>query len=426
MTVLEDRLRRELPQLADALIALEEPVSDGSSDGHADLAVTAFEPAPPRKRRRLAIVAAAAAGVLVLALVPWWWPRTEHADVATDPSQTVPATDVPTSFGTWSTMAEAPIATRPYAVTAWTGTEAIFWAGSSLERLFAHTDGAAYDPATDTWRHISTPGWGHPGLTSDYFDGDLYALAKGSGSKLDLIEGVWSDLPRVEGMWLAATVATDDAIWGLGPAAVNPEDQPDLAIARYDSENDTWEYGPVYETTEETAAIIQGVSRLESTVHWFGSEIIVWGGIDGGVAFEPSSETWRIMDPPEPTEGEALAAIATVTDAGFVVLTSIDPETGAVAVLGDDGWRWAETEIPIDGFDSVTVAAAGEWIVIFSAGSSPTTLHVPSGEWDQRADGPLGGVQGPNAVWTGSELIVWGGQADDPSAPGGAVWTPPA
>ena len=38
---------------------------------------------------------------------------------------------------------------------------------------------------------------------------------------------------QVEGLFLAATVATDNGIWGLGPADLNQTGQPDLAIARY-------------------------------------------------------------------------------------------------------------------------------------------------------------------------------------------------
>lgn len=47
----------------------------------------------------------------------------------------------PSSFGTWDTIAEAPIDRRPYAATAWTGSEVVVWAGSSLTRRFRHVGG---------------------------------------------------------------------------------------------------------------------------------------------------------------------------------------------------------------------------------------------------------------------------------------------
>ena len=105
---------------------------------------------------------------------------------------------------------------------------------------------------------MNVPGWGHPGLTSAFFDGELYALAKGSGTRFDPIAGEWIDLPMVEGMFLVATVATDDAVWGLGPAGVNSVGQPDLAIARYDPTSDSWVYGPVFEGTDDQPRSSQG------------------------------------------------------------------------------------------------------------------------------------------------------------------------
>ena len=88
-------------------------------------------------------------------------------------------------------------------------------------------------------------------------------------------------------MFLASTVATDDAVWGLGPAATNPTGQPDLAIARYEPTTDAWVYGTVFEGTAEQAPIVSGLGRLESTVHWDGTEILVWGRQGGGIAFDP-------------------------------------------------------------------------------------------------------------------------------------------
>lgn len=79
---------------------------------------------------------------------------------------------------TWAVLPDAPIGRRAYPVSTWTGTEAWFWAGSSLDRRFAYADGAAYDPATDAWRKVPVPGWGHPGLVSVVVDGQLFATPR--------------------------------------------------------------------------------------------------------------------------------------------------------------------------------------------------------------------------------------------------------
>ncbi len=418
MTDLEERLRTDLPALVDAMLNEESPrlVDEGREP-----VVRRSEPSDDRRVSRRAVlvaaVGAAAGGIVVLGtdLFRSREPATQVNAVGS------PAPD---SFGSWAPMAEAPIEPRPYAVAAWTGTRSVFWAGSSLSRGFAYTDGALYDPATDNWEPMAVPGWGHPGLTSAFFDGELYALAKGGGTRFDPIAGEWLDLPPVEGMFLAATVATDDGIWGLGPADLNPVGQPDLAIARYQPEGDTWVYGPTWEGTDDRASIIAGLSRLESTALWTGTEIAVCGRTGGCIGFDHATEAWRSI--PAVT-GAAAPAVAVATDLGLamIVQTKAEDSQVAVEVLTAQGWQRKADGIPIERFDTATAAAAGEWLAAFTAGQPPTVIHLPSGTWHVVADGPLEGVEAPNVVWTGEQLVVWGGVPDNPTAPAGAVWTPP-
>ncbi len=465
LTTLEDRLRRDLPRLADALVDSHEstsaPVAARRSPArNHDAELSPRSSSGRRRWPTVALTAAAAVaitgGVVAIRSVtdmgsdspvavdpdpasesadapvevaPTAAPESADAPVEADPT-TAPERSAP--FGTWSPMAEAPIGPRPYAVSAWTGTEAVFWAGSSLSRGFAYTDGAAYDPISDSWRTLVVPGWGHPGLTSAYLDGEIYALAKGGGSRFDPVDGTWVDLPLVDTMFLAATVATDDAIWGLGPAGANPTGQPDLAIARYDHAADRWVYGPVYESDETTGPIVQGLFQLDGPVLWTGSEIVVWNGAAGGVAFDPSSDTWRPLGPPGPPSGSVRDSTAVMTSAGLVAVVDVEDAEGSrvdFALMVDGEWAWVDTEIPVGDFQTVTVAGAGDWIVLFSATDAPVTVHMPSGTWRRHDAGPIAGVEAPNTVWTGDRLIVWGGVAEsaasNTAAFDGATWTPP-
>ncbi len=422
MTMLEQRLREQLPELADAWVArATAPDPDAST---IDIG-GAFGPERERRLgwRPLLAIAAATLLVIVGGLVVLDRRAAE---------QPAPAT-TPATFGTWRPIADAPIPTRPYAVSGWTGTEALFWAGSSLSRGFAFTDGALYDPATDSWRTLAVPGWGHPGLTGVFLDGQLYALAKGGGVRLDVATGEWTDLARVETMFLAATVATDDAVWGIGPAALNAAGQPDLAIARYEPDTDSWTYGPTFDGTAATADAVAGLSRLETDVVWTGAEIVAWDGRSGGVAFDPATATWRTIEFPEVPDLVRDSHL-TVTDAGPTAIVEIHRGDPAVAVLGvavesGGGWQWLETQIPVADPETLTVAPAGDWVVLFSGGDAPVTVHAPTGRWMRHDDGPLAGLAGPNTVWTGSELVVWGGEATpsaaNPAPADGAAWTPP-
>ncbi len=428
MTDLEDRLRRDLSELVDALVGTPTR-SDGTVSS--DDASSAIVRTRKERGSTFAVVGTVAAAVVVVvagvvAISSLRDPAPDH-DAGLSDSDSAPA-----SFGVWSAMTDAPIDARPYAVSAWTGTEAVFWAGSSVSRGFAFSDGAAYDPTTDQWRNLAVPGWGHPGLTSAYFDGQLYALAKGGGTRFDPVAGTWADLPHVDGMYLAATVASNDAVWGIGPTSTNPAGQPDLAIARYQPGTDTWAYGPVFEGTDDQASVVAGLAQLESDVVWTGTEIVIWTGTAGGIAYNPSQQTWRTLTSPTSPSGIVSDSVFTMTDSGLVAVVEAVASNGptvGVAVQDGDAWQWFETRIPIERFNTVSVAAARDWIVIFSADEPPATVHVPTGTWKRDDIGPLAGLEGPNAVWTGSELIVWGGQATPTSTitdpPQGARWTPP-
>jgi len=329
-------------------------------------------------------------------------------------------------------MAQAPITPRPHAVSVWTGTEAVFWAGSSLDRGFAYTDGAAYDPLTNTWRTIPVPGWGHPGLSGVFFRGELYALAKGGGTRFNPTDGTWTDLPPVEGMVLAATVATDEAVWGLGPASLDPEGQTDVAIARFDPGEDKWVYGPVFEGTPDIGSLFQDGIFLDQPVHWTGSEIVLWNPDGGAVAFNPASEAWRQIPAPQTDSGVLVTSKATVAGNELVVIAEIDNASDgsiAMARYREGTWTWRELDTVIADLDQATVAAAGDWILLFAAEQDPIIIHIPNGAWTQDPAGPLAGLQAPNTVWTGDRLVVWGGAStpteSNPSPANGAIWIPP-
>jgi hypothetical protein len=171
MNTIEDRLREQLPQLADALTqepvhadpkAVSRSVASGIDLGSAERT---------RRHRSSRVLAAGVAAAAVLLLVGGLL-AFSRSDRRNDSDLAAPSAGPPPGFGVWRPIADAPIEARPYAASAWTGTEAVFWAGSSLSRDFAYSDGAAFDPTTNSWRGLTVPGWGHPGLSSVFFDGE--------------------------------------------------------------------------------------------------------------------------------------------------------------------------------------------------------------------------------------------------------------
>ena len=167
-TDLEDRLRAELPRLADVLVAAD--LIDGDE-------VTLPVHRSPRSRRWLVPVAAVAAVVLLLvgvavALRPGTDHRDQgHVEVGPNPVE-----------GSWAPMATSPLSPREAAVSVWTGTEVIVWGGRVGN--MALLDGAAYNPTMDTWRTIQPNSWGHPGAHAVWAGDRMVVLAKNGGAVL--------------------------------------------------------------------------------------------------------------------------------------------------------------------------------------------------------------------------------------------------
>ncbi len=334
--------------------------------------------------------------------------------------------------GAWRPLPEAPIGTRPYAVSGWTGSEAVFWAGSNLERNFAHTLGAAYSPATDSWRELAVPGWGHPGLTGAVLENRMYVAAKGGATLIELADGSWVDLPHIQGFVPATVVAADGDVWAVGPTHHSDELPVAVGIARYDPVTQAWEPGPAFDGVPELGPLFQDLLFVEQPVLWTGSEVVVWSAAGRGVAFDPEAGSWRLLPRLEPPEGTLTATQVTVAGSHLVALAEVDRVgTPGYGVASWDGsaWEWRDTGVEVADIATVTIAGARDWIVVFGPEGPPQTVHVPTGDAMRHADAPIGGVQAPNAVWTGSELVVWGGaptRSEGSSIPPvAAAWSPP-
>lgn len=352
--------------------------------------------------------------------------------IQTDAAAGGPMTASPIGHGEWRELPGAPIGTRPYSVSGWSGSEVLFWAGSNLQRDFAHTRGAAYSPATDSWRELPVPGWGHPGLTGAVFEGQLYVAAKGGASRIDPSDGSATDLPHVQGFVPATMVATDGAVWSLGPTNYSNEVPVPVGIARYELEADAWVPGPVFGGTPEMGSLFQDLLFVEQPVLWTGSEIIVWSHDGHGLSFDAKAGLWRVLPPLVAPQGTLSDSEVAVAGSRLVALVEVEGNgTAGYGLASWDGvtWAWHDTDIEVTNFETVTIAGARDWIVVFSPDQPPYTVHVPTGDSMRHDDAPIAGVQAPNVVWTGNELVIWGGvptrNDDNPNPPGGAAWVPP-
>jgi hypothetical protein len=102
---------------------------------------------------------AAAVGAAVLAAVAGCATSAPRHDRPQRPAAPAASAEVAAAtlraFGSWSALPRAPISPRAGASVVWTGRELLVWGGDSgLHGEDLHADGAAYDPGTGRWRAL--------------------------------------------------------------------------------------------------------------------------------------------------------------------------------------------------------------------------------------------------------------------------------
>ncbi|HYV30096.1 MAG TPA: hypothetical protein VEO53_03135, partial [Candidatus Binatia bacterium] len=231
----------------------------------------------------------------------------------------------------------------------------------------------------------------------------------------------------------AVWTGTEMLVWGGGSVGVFLDDG-----GRYNPATDVWQ------------PIAKGNAPAGRWFHqavWTGTEMLVWGGRssfyveasrnDGG-RYRPASDTWTpISTVGAPPPRSQFAAVWTGSEMlvwggsglGFTNLNS-----GGRYNLASNTWVAITTNGAPCGRDFHVAAWTGsEMIVWGGAQRTATGEDVRSfndgGRYNPATDtwtpvstnGAPPAAANPNAVWTGSELIVWGGADLGTRGPGGSV-----
>lgn len=198
----------------------------------------------------------------------------------------------------WTNMSStnAP-ATRTRYSGIWTGTEWIIWGGLTGSSS-GYSDGAAYNPATDTWRLLA-PGplaarWDHcaqwtgtemiiqNGVGASYFQ---------DGARYNPATDTWIPMPFcpiVSSQAASVWTGTEFIIYGgwNGSASVQ-------GGARYNVAANTWK--------NISAGYSSFVARHKPYTVWTGSEMLLIGGhtgsagLEDGVRYNPATDTWTLI-----------------------------------------------------------------------------------------------------------------------------------
>jgi hypothetical protein len=282
----------------------------------------------------------------------------------------------------WTPMSttNAPVSVQ-FRSTVWSGTDMIVWGGANANQSATNT-GGRYNPITDTWQPTSMVG--APSVRTIH-------RAVWTGSKM-VVWGGWFQL--VEG-------------------------QNTNTGGCYDPATDSW---------QPTSTVGAPAARGDFAAAWTGSRMLVFGGrgkagytfpettLSDGFSYDPVGDTWT----PISLSGAPAGGITfgLWTGSSMLVWPDRDGRTGNATKYTPSANAWS----PI-----ATTSVTGNPIRI---GSGLLRWGGPGGgaRYDSATDSwaLMGTADQPSTprsdhalVWTGREMIVWGGQSGGTVSTGG-------
>ncbi|MDQ6760146.1 MAG: dockerin type I domain-containing protein [Acidobacteriota bacterium] len=314
----------------------------------------------------------------------------------------------------------------------WTGSEMILWGGTNSNGALNNLNtGGRYTPSTDSWTDttVANAPLGRGGHTTvwtgrevivwggaNYPTGDL-----NTGGRYNPATNTWTatsttNAPSGRGSHSAIWTGSEMIVWGgtlyIGNDRFN-------SGGRYNPGTDTW-------TATSTANAPS--ARWDHTALWIGSEMIVWGGTDQtnylrtGGKYTPATDTWTPTRIPDSSIPGRVAHTAVWTGSEMIVWGGVDEtfhdtSTGGRYNSGTDSWiaTGVANGAPSPRSDHTAVWTGREMIVW--GGNSPTASLNTGKRYNPDTDAwtLMTTANAPvarsvhTAVWTGNEMIVWGG-----------------
>jgi N-acetylneuraminic acid mutarotase len=312
----------------------------------------------------------------------------------------------------------------------WTGSEMIVWGGSFLDHGYHFFNtGGRYDPATDTWTPTSTINapiarWLHTAVWTG-----SQMIVWGGGDNTDFLDtggrynpmtDTWTptsttNAPTERVNHTAIWTGSEMVVWG----GYNYTQGNFNTGGRYDPVIDSW---AATSTTNVPEA------RWDHTAEWTGSEMIIWGGtnnttyLNTGGRYDPKTDSWAATGVPNNVLGR-VGHTSIWSGSEMMVWAGTDStfndcNTGGRYNPIADTWTATSMVNAPSPRDSLAAVWTGSEMIVwggvfccpgidfntggrYNAGTNtwtPTsTANAPLERWDH------------TAVWTGSEMIVWGG-----------------
>jgi N-acetylneuraminic acid mutarotase len=312
----------------------------------------------------------------------------------------------------------------------WTGTEMIIWGGydGGYNGSFPSI-GGRYNPGTDSWTATSTTNApigreSHTAVWTGsemivwggwFFDGfNIHIL--NTGARYNPATNSWAatsttNAPAPRRFHTAIWTGSEMIIWGGGDFNFNTG-------GRYNPDTDNW-------TATSTTNAPTG--RSYHTAVWTGSEMIIWGGDDNsgvsntGGKYNPGTDSWTATN--TTNAPAARAGHTAVWTGGEMIIWggfngSQHVNTGARYSPAMDNWTATTTTNAPEGRIAHAAVWTGNEMIVWGGYNYQDNLFFNTGgryspttdTWiatsTQNAPSPR---EDSAAVWTGTEMIVWGG-----------------
>jgi len=359
------------------------------------------------------------------------WGGTDGTDALQNGGRYNPAAD---SWTPTSLSAPCPSARKNHTAV-WSGTEMIVWSGSDTSDVLLN-DGGKYDPATDIWSAVSTLGpcpEVRQFATAVFISGEMVVWGGSAAGDVPLNTG--GRYNPASDIWISATSTSGacpaarrfhTAVAGNGEMMVWGGEGTGLSVLGNGSS-----YNPASDTWTAISGTGAPSARRYHTAVWTTSLMIVWGGEDGssslqsGSRYDPSSGTWTAT----PTTGSCPTAryqhTAVWTGADMIIWGGYWPtNSGGKYNLSGDSWTATSlgTNVPAGRQYHTAVWTGSEMIVWGGESLGPTIQLNSGGRYTPATDSwaatstlspcPVG-RRNHTAVWTGTDMIVWGGDYYD-------------
>jgi N-acetylneuraminic acid mutarotase len=328
---------------------------------------------------------------------------------------------------TATSLINAPSA-RSVHTAVWTGNQMIVWGGVS--NGVGVDTGGRYNPGTNSWIATTTANAPDPreyhtavwtGTAMIIWGGDNGGVPFRTGGKYFPATDTWlattvTNAPLARSGYTAVWTGQEMIIWG-GFGGGNYL----RTGAKYNPGANSW---------TATGTTNAPTGRSGHTAVWSGTEMIIWGGqtpgnTNTGGRYNPNSNSWTPISN-TPTPRRYHAAVWTGTEMiiwGGIVPFSIDPafytNTGGKYDPSTDNWTATNTIRAPTGRELPTAVWTGDEMIIWGGYSYDGTDHYwnTGGRYNPNTDSWLptsitnapDGREGHTAVWTGVEMIVWGG-----------------